>query len=1477
MEKKYSKKDIAIIGMSGRFPKSMNIDEFWQRLTDGELLSQFYTDEELIELGVDKHRIKNENFVNVSTMIDQTESFDYAFFGYTKDEASLMDPQIRVMHEQVWMALEDANLTRDLKERIGVYLAASDNINWRAFALMAENDKVNPFFKTQLTDKNFISTLISYSLNLKGPSYYMDTACSSSLVSAHVACRSLLMQECTVAVAGGVSIKCTNDHGYIYKEGMINSKDGYCKTFDSKASGTIGGEGAGVVVLKRLENAIKDGDNIYAVIKSSAVNNDGKRKVGYAAPSVKGQSECIKMAHQIAGVKPNLISYVEAHGTGTKIGDPIEIEALNIAFEKDSTSKCAIGSVKTNMGHLDAAAGAAGLIKTTLAIKNKLIPASLHYENPNTEIDFDGGPFFVNTELKKWKNIGENPLFAGVSGFGIGGTNAHLVLSEFVREQVNDSKSRPYQLITYSAKTKNALDRYNNKLKAYVENDGFEDLPNLAYTQKTGRKDFNYRQFQIGKNKTELLNNWEPLIIDQLKPAAKNRVPNVVFMFPGQGSQYFGIAKDLYKQEKVFKEAMDLGFALLKKESGKDFKAIIGFSDEHSNKDLITNTENTQPLLFLVEYALSKLLFHWGITPSKMIGHSLGEYTAACLADVFSVEQGLKILLKRGELMGALSKGSMVGIGASAEIIGPLLNQNISIAAVNTDQTCVVSGKDEILEELMKTLTNKGIAFTKLKTSHAFHSEMMDDMLDDFREVLKDVEFADPTIPFISNLTGKEVLPEDVKNVNYWVKHLRETVKFSEGIKAVIEPNSVYVEVGPGSTLSGFLRQATNNGNEHTIISLIRHPKQSVNDNEKLATGIGMLWSAGVKLNWEAYYEDENRTKIAIPKYSFEKSNFQSRINPLKDFNIAGNRERGTVSNWLYEPSWKRESFPISVNDETNDQLTLIFDSGSELTERLHQTFKEKKERTILVKNGDEVKALSTDVFQINFQKEEHYKYLFDELVKNESLPNNIVCLLKNTEHNDLEIQTSQLNFYELLYIAKGLNQANLNSKVKLVVVSTDLHDVLGVEQQNLGGAMTQGLSLVISQENPLIRTQCIDVSKVNNNEAVVPQLYREILSKIEKKIVSFRHGKRWVKTYNPIQVNEAPAENSTLKNKGVYLITGGLGGLGFVYAKHLLQKYNARVILTGRSNLSDNQGHSEKLKRLNELKAMGQVSYHCVDSCDLQSMKELMLKEESVHGQFNGVIHAAGIIKGESFKVINFLQKEDCQSQFKPKVDGLCVLEQLFKDRQLDFCLLTSSLSTIIGGKEFGAYAAANMFMDFFAQNTAIKNCMSLNYDGLGLQTGKRGGESLAEEEVIEILEKVLVLDDKRQVIVSIQNLKEQIARWVYPQIIEVKEEEKSEIDRAALTSSFVAPSTETEIKLVEIFEEFFSLSNLGINDGFFELGGDSLKAMNLIHQFYKSFNVEITLADFFEFQSIQKLAAAIDTRLVLNHSEETDNSILI
>jgi phthiocerol/phenolphthiocerol synthesis type-I polyketide synthase E len=863
-----SEMDIAVVGLSGRFPGARNADEFWQKIRNGEELISFFSDEE-----VERPNPNDPGLVKACGVLADIDLLDAEFFNISPREAQLMDPQQRVFLECCWNAVENAGY--DLDGYAGaVALYAGVSVNTYALSLLPTlHDPANLFQALIASDKDFLATRVSYKLNLTGESVTVQTACSTSLVAVHMACQSLLTGQCDMALAGGVTIVVPQKAGYVYQEGVINSPDGHCRAFDARAKGTVRGNGAGVVVLKMLSDALRDGDHVHAVIKGSAVNNDGRRKVGFTAPSVAGQADVIAKAQAMAGVEPETIGYVEAHGTGTPLGDPIEIEALTRVFREGTGGKqfCAIGSVKTNIGHLDSAAGIAGLIKTVQALKHGEIPPSLHFQTPNPEIDFENSPFYVSTSLHELKR-GETPRRAGVSSFGIGGTNAHVVLEEAPALRSQESP-RPLQILTLSARTPAALQQMSDDLADHLQNNPGLNFADAAYTRNVGRKVFPYRRAVVAGDANECAGQLRQSPRRQSSGEDKAEQPQVVMMFPGQGFQFAGAARALYEREAVFGGHVDHCAEYLRQHLGMDLRDLLHppshLAQEADEK--LRQTRFTQPALFVLEYALAQLWASWGIRPRAMIGHSLGEYVAACLSGVISLEDALRLVATRGSLMQSLPEGRMVTVGLSEEDCRRFLKGNLSLAAVNGATNCVLSGPPSEVESLTQTLTEQRIVHRALRTSHAFHSGMVEPVLDEFSAAAAGIEHQPPGVPYVSGLTGRLIKAEEIDDPSYWSRQMRQTVRFAAGIDALREelPNPLFIEVGPGHTLATLAKRHLE-GARDVLVAPSLGPDPGKDYSTMLET-LGKLWAQGVAVDWAGYYRDERRRRVPLPTYPFER------------------------------------------------------------------------------------------------------------------------------------------------------------------------------------------------------------------------------------------------------------------------------------------------------------------------------------------------------------------------------------------------------------------------------------------------------------------------------------------------------------------------------------------------------------------------------------------------------------------------------
>ena len=872
--------DVAIIGMAGRFPGANTINALWELLEQGRETTHFFSDEEL-DSSIPSSLKNDPLYVKARGIIDDAEAFDAHFFGISPKVAQLMDPQQRIFLEIAWEALEQTGyLPQHYAGRVGVFAGCGNN-TYYLNNVLGHNELINQvgaFQVMTLNEKDYIASRAAYQLNLKGPAVSVYSACSTSLLAITQAVQSIRSGQCEVALAGGASITTPINSGHLYQDGAMLSRDGHCRSFDADAQGTVFSDGAGVVLLKSKEAAQRDGDTIYAIIKGVGVNNDGAGKGSFTAPSSEGQAGAIAQAIADAQVDPATITYVEAHGTATPLGDPIEIDGLIQAFGDQATKQfCAIGSIKSNMGHLTQAAGVAGLIKTVLAMQHQKIPASLHYHTPNPAIDFANSPFYVNTQLTDWalpeNNLHQaNPRRAGVSSFGVGGTNVHVVLEEFANEQPASDAGRPVQLITWSAKSLKSLEAYAQKLVDFLDQTETQSLADIAYTLQTTRADFAHRRFAVAASPTELRDKLLASITKGPPAKTGNRSDEVVFLFPGQGSQYLNMGRGLYEHEAVFRQAIDTCAELLANYLDTDIRQVMyPETVDIDAEQRLKNTRYTQPAMFVTEYALAQLWMSWGIEPTVFCGHSIGEFVAAHLSGVFSLADALKLIALRGQLMGALPHGGMLSVRQAADQVTALLPPTLSIAAINSHSLCVVAGPDEDIADFARLLDERKIPNQPLATSHAFHSGMMDPIVDEFREVVTGITLNRPQKPIVSTVSGTWMTDAQATNPTYWATHLRVTVRFADAVDTILTlENPLLLEVGPGHVSATLARQQAGKKAVLILAGLPNQPDWAATCSSVLTT-LGQLYQAGLQPNWTAFYAEQRRAKLNLPTYAFDK------------------------------------------------------------------------------------------------------------------------------------------------------------------------------------------------------------------------------------------------------------------------------------------------------------------------------------------------------------------------------------------------------------------------------------------------------------------------------------------------------------------------------------------------------------------------------------------------------------------------------
>ncbi len=1552
---------IAIIGMSGRFPGAKDIPSFWQNLCDGvEAISKF-TDEKLIEFGVSRELLSNSNYLKVGAVLEDIDLFDASFFGFNPKEAEITDPQHRLFLECAWEALENAGYdSQNCESRIGVYAGASLN-NYQSFNL--NHDQIgssNSYQKIIGIDKDFLATRVSYKLNLTGPSITVQTACSTSLVATSLACQSLLNYQCDMALAGGVSIRIPQKTGYLHQEGGILSPDGHCRAFDAKARGTVIGNGVGVVVLKRLADAIADGDNIYAVIKGSAVNNDGSGKVSYTAPSVNGQSQVIAEALALADVDPETISYIATHGSGTVLGDPIEISALTNVFRESTDKKqfCAIGSVKTNVGHLDAAGGVTSLIKTALALKHKQIPPSLNFEQPNPEIDFANSPFYVNTKLTEWKTT-HTPRRAGVSSLGIGGTNAHVILEE-APILPESTPSRPWQLLVLSAKTDSALKKANVNLVTYLKQHPDLNLADVAYTLQCGRQAFEHRQIVVCRDVADAIVAFEnPKRV--LSSIQETQERPVAFMFPGLGTQYVNMAWELYQAESVFREQVNYCCEFLKpllgqdlrdilypnrnspqpqenqqlapESQGLDLRKMLGRNEKQpdaqllSATSLLNQTDLAQPAVFVIEYALAQLLISWGIRPQAMIGYSIGEYVAATLAGVLSLEEGLKLIAARAQVIQKLPGGAMLAVPLSQAEISPLLNNKISLSAVNGQSMCVVAGETNAVEALERQLTEKGLACRRIETSHAFHSHMMEGIAPNLRELVKTFNLQAPKIPYVSNVTGTWITAAEATNPDYWVKHLCQPVLFAPGIQELWkQQHPILLEVGPGQTLGSFALQCIENNSvaSQIVLPSLRYSYDQKPDLAFLLKTLGRLWLTGFEIDWSGFYAHERRYRIPLPTYPFERQRYW--IEPQEQANYSrinqvSSEEKLDVTNWFNIPSWKRSAPLVSITQEKflePGHCWLVFldtcDIGNQIVERL----KGEHQNVITVKIGDQFSKIGDWAYTIDPQNRDDYDALFKNIRDSGTVLNRIIHLWNITLYNETSLleyfeAAQNISFWSLLFLTQALGEQNLTNSVEISIVSNNLQQVLDEDYLCPEKASILGLCKVIPQEYSHIFCRSIDITlpQVDTKQwqQLINNLFIELATATFDQVIAYRGNQRWVQCFEPLAIESQAVFTNKLRKGGVYVITGGLGGIGLAIAEHLAKIVQAKLVLIGRSELPPKAKWEElllsqhkddllktKIKKVQLLEELGaEVLVLIADVANLEQMQSAINQVHDRFGKIHGVIHAAGT---PGAGIIQLKTPKLAAKVFQPKLKGTLVLDAVLQDINLDFLVLFSSNTAITGGIGQVDYCAANAFLDAFAHYNFYQKqiyTVSINWDWwqgnnwadslmLAIPGLQAEFKKMREKYAISFIEGVdafnrILFIKQPQVVVSTQSLTTVIERvngfatFISPTEASTSNLSLGKHPRPLLETAYVEPSNVVEQKIADIWQELLGLEKVGVDDNFFDLGGHSLIATQMVSQLRQDFQVELSLRRIFEAPTVAELALVLEDILIKELEELTED----
>lgn len=1464
---------IAIVGMAGRFAGADGPSSLWDRVRAAESCMTTFTDDELRASGVADALLRDPRFVRTEGFLRDQELFDASFFDIPAREAELLDPQHRLGLECAWSALEDAGYTPSGSGGpVGIFGGVGLSSYYIQHVLPAiRNEPQNGAMVLSLMDKDYFVSRISYKLDLKGPSISINTSCSTSLVATHVACQSLLNGECRLALVGGAHLNPLHPLGYLHQEGTHQSRDGHCRPFDHRATGMVGGNGCAFVVLERLEDAVRNGDFIHAVIRASAVNNDGSNKVGFAAPGVEGQARVIAEALALADIDVETMRYVEAHGTGTTLGDPIEVAGLTKAY-RSYTAKvgfCALGSVKANIGHLGSAAGVAGLINAACAVRTRTIPPLRGFEAPNPALQLGTSPFFVAREaLVVPANAG--PFRASVSSLGIGGTNAHVVLDEapptarrprkgiVPAASIQGNHPRSFHVLPASAKSEASLDAMLGKLEAALATPVEGTVVDVAATLQSGRVAFPHRAFFLAHEDSGIVLQ-QPLSSRAKAPVAP---PPVIFVFPGGGSQHPGMAHGLFEREPVFRKALEQGASTLRRHTGVDLIDLLYGAPSEDRAQTLQRTSLALPALFLVEVALARLLMAWGIRPAAMIGHSLGEYSAACLAGVFDPNEALLLVHRRGQLIETLQPGAMLGVGLPEETLTPRLDKSLSLAAVNGPAQCVVTGAVVAIDALERQLRSEQLPCHRLVIGAAGHSPLVDPILEPLERAVAGVSRSAPTVPYVSNVTGRWVTPDQAQSPSAWARHLRSTVRFSDGIRTLLRDGpALLLEVGPGTALSSVARLQTEPDRGQYALPCLPHARETRPADAALMETVGRLWTHGVDIDWKAMRGDTASRRIPLPTYAFDRKRYW--LDPDESAGPAHRIERKELEDWFWVPVWRQSRLPETG---TSGRHVLVCSDGLGLESSLAAR---------LVEAGCDTRLVAS-VFG---EAWDEHRWAEARTGDDDWKPDTVIVTCHTTDPARVHER--------LLALARACHRSLGDRVIDVVVVTRGWQRVdLSESGVPAWGAMI-GPAHVIPFEYPDLCVRLVDV-----DADAVAGLGEEVLHAAGDVEIAYRRGQRWVRDYVPAPLPSASLQHSPLREQGVYLITGGLGGIGLVLARHMAT-WKPKLILTTRkefpshdtwSSLADRPDTAvpsalrATIRTLLEIEEAGaEVLVETADATSPGAMGQLIERVTARFGALHGVLHAAGVSEG------GLIEQADCalgERVFAPKVQGTQALWRATEGTPLDFLVLFSSLSTVTSAYGGADYVSANGYMNQFARvHGDARRVIAVAWDawngvGMAQRAACLNGFCEAEHPAISPPEGWdaflrILASAPSEVVVCTQDLgalrkrnraiNQAASRTHGEHGVDATSEQihgkRPVYPRPSLSVAYVEPRTALEVRLVRVWEDTLRVSPIGIDDNFFELGGESIVAVQILAK-ARSVGATISAKDLFEGPTVRQMA---------------------
>lgn len=1502
MKSEVDDQSVAIIAMVGSFPGASTTDQYWENLLAGRETIRQFTPAELLLAGVTPSRLENPNYVPARGTLQNTSGFDADFFGYSPSEADAMDPQHRIFLEHAWLAMEESGYAGWKEGNIGVFGGTGYNQYFaNNVAPHGETLEGHSTFDMALaSDKDHLATRIAYKLNLSGPAVTVQTACSTSLVAVCMGVQSLITKDSDIVLAGGISIAIPEIRGYLFQQGGILSPDGKCRPFDQSARGTVFSSGVGIVVLKRLKEALQDRDSIYAVIRGAATNNDGSQKLGYTAPSVDGQREVIRKAQARACVSPKDIRFIEAHGTATQLGDPIEFTALSEIFASAGTQKCALGAVKANIGHLGCAAGIAGLIKAAYVVNTGKIPPHPNFQFPNSQIEIEKSPFFINTEVKDWPSD-EGDRYAGVSSFGIGGTNAHVIVSSPPLTLDRAVGRRVYEILPLSAKSSEQVNNAQIQLTNHLKT-STHLLSDIAFTLQVGRKHFAHRSFTLlrkdGKKNTPVFTAVSEI----------SRAPTVAFMFPGQGSLAVGVAGSLYDTEKVFREAFNHCAEFFQRELQIDVREILyGTGDPGCRGAQLSQTTVSQPATFSMCVALAALWRSWGVTPSYLLGHSLGEYTAAVLAGIFSLDDALHIISARCKIMQRMPAGSMLSVMLSPQKCEEWFLRwglDLDIAAINGPNLCVVAGPEDLVAEFQNKLTLDGIACIPLNTSHAFHSRLMTGAVEEFAGVLSGFQLSPPLIPILSTVSGTWMTDAQAMSPQYWAEHIRMPVNYDACFQELMRCRpTALLDIGTSASLR--LVQHNPAASDAIIISSLYGNSGPSDEEESLALAVGRMWELGVKIDWESYRDDEDVGRVKLPSYPFIYArHWIERPKALLAKEKVGapaanNTASPQVKPRLYTVGYRRLQNVKPMNEGAQRSSTwLVFKDQNGLANTLQSRLLSEGEKVCVVSKAMGFAKSGSDHFTASPQIESDYVELISALDFSNVTLLNVLYLWpldiieSGTDVHDL---SSYVNFHVLLWIGKALEKVKPELKIRITVVVSGLHQIDERDVIKPESAYIVGPRNVIPQESKTIDIKSIDISDSDRKEDLFT-LSRRVIEEInlwrDVNDVVIRGRFSWTPSLQALPRAE-PDSGGVLVHKGVYVITGGLGGIGRTIARFLCETYGATVVLLTRrtvpprsqwADASESGSNFENFDVFRELnnfaKLGGTIEAKTLDVTDCDSVVAMIDEISDTYGRIAGVIHAAGVLGGGLF---SSRKAEDGRAVLAPKVEGARALLSAFKGRAPTITIFCSSNAAIRGGVGQIEYVAANAYLDALAlsENSDSGRIISINWpvwSEVGMAVNYFNAQSTAKQLRDNLLTKGLTnqvgIDafcralsyGLPRICVSRSPIQFQYTKRVAAvsqSMLDVihtpATNSRLAHPRPKIGTEFVAPQGETQEEMAALWAQALGLAEVGANDNYFALGGHSLMAVRLTFRIREKFHVDFSLQDLFVAPTVKDSAEAV------------------